>query len=154
MRKKILYLILAFIIGVFVGTCVTYAIMRKQSDENASSIQEKIVLEAKKLVLRNDMYNYIEVIEKRISEELKEDEKLVLSYSNLIFQKDKFKEVSETGEFIDAGFEITDLPFKSETPKDNSSITINEKGKVEEATIYIEGYKLHYDFVGVDIEVN
>lgn len=154
MRKKVLYLIVVFIVGVLVGTCVTYTIMHKQNDENASGLQEKIALEAKKLMLRNDMYNYIEVIEKRISEELKEDEKLVLSYSSLSFEKDKFKEINENGETVENGFEITDIPFKSETPKDNSIITINEKGKIEEATIYVEGYKLHYDFVGVDVSVN
>lgn len=152
LKKIIIFYITIFIIGIVVGSSITYVIMKERDNKNKDSIQETIAKEAKKLMLRNDMYNYVEVIEKRIQEELEEDKKIVLAHSSLVFDADTFKEIDKDNKIIKDGFKITDIPFKSETPLENSIITINEKGTIEEATVYIEGYKLTYDFIGVSVE--
>lgn len=147
-----MFYIIVFIVGIVIGSSITYVFMKEKDTKDKNTIQETIVKEAKKLMLRNDMYNYVEVIEKRIKEEVEEDKKIVLSHSNLIFDVDTFKEIDENNKIVEDGFKITDIPFKSDAPLENSIITINEKGTIEKATIYIEGYKLIYDFIGVSIE--
>ncbi len=152
MKRKIINYILFLIIGIIIGSSTTFVIMYKKDENNNSSIQEAITKETKKILLRNDMYNYVETIEKSIKDILDEDEKIVLKKCDLVFKEDVFMEIDEDEQIVEKGFRIEDIPFKSATPLDNSIITINDKGKIEEATIYVEGYKLHYDFLSVSVE--
>lgn len=152
MKRRIINYCLFIILGILIGSTVTFVIMNKKEEKNSSGIQEAIMTETKKLLLRNDMYNYVETIEKSIKDILDEDEEIVLKKCNLIFKDNVFMEIDEEEKIVEKGLRIENIPFKSTTPLDNSIITINDKGKIEEATIYVEGFKLHYDFLSVSVE--
>lgn len=154
MKKLIIYFMI-FLLGLGIGFTITYNVMNKKATvqtENNNTIQETIKIEAKKLLLRNSMYNYVDAVEDTISSLASTEPDYIITSGNyLLVDKTNMKQVDETGNEIVNGVIISEIIFPGDLPNIGSKITINEKGKITAATFYVEGYKVTYDLIGVNV---
>ena len=157
--NKLYYaLIIGLLIGLSIGSLLTYFIMKDNSDKDLSklenentSITEKLSEEVKKLTLKNTIYNYVDIIKDRINE-LKQSKIDINGGMYLLFSPSTFKQVDEETYLVkNNGSIIDELDFSDGKLEEKSMFILNENGGIKEAVFYIDNYQITYDLLSTKV---
>lgn len=155
MKKNIVIYLIIFIIGFSLGTFIIYNKLKENEEikiESNNTLQASIKEEAKKLLLRNSMYNYVDSIEDGISVLLTNvPEYIIKAGDYILINSNTMHLIDEDGNEILDSTTITDIVFTGNIPNIGSKATVNEKGRITAASFYVDEYVITYDLIGVTV---